>query len=134
MALRVTGMPILALSRPMVVLVDDDPAVTHAVQFSFDLEGLEVRSYRDAESLLANPALPENGCLVIDQNLPGMSGLSLLERLREDGVQLPAILITTNPRAALRDRAATAGIPIVEKPLLTDALLTTVRTLLSRSA
>lgn len=118
----------------MVVLVDDDPAVTHAVQFSFDLEGLEVRSYRDAESLLANPALPENGCLVIDQNLPGMSGLSLLERLREEGVQLPAILITTNPRAALRDRAATAGIPIVEKPLLTDALLTTVRTLLSGSA
>jgi len=134
MALRVTGMPVLALPRPMVVLVDDDPAVTHAVQFSFDLEGLEVRSYRDAESLLANPALPENGCLVIDQNLPGMSGLSLLERLREEGVQLPAILITTNPRAALRDRAATAGIPIVEKPLLTDALLTTVRTLLSGPA
>jgi len=134
MALRVTGMPVPALPRPMVVLVDDDPAVTHAVQFSFDLEGLEVRSYRDAESLLANPVLPETGCLVIDQNLPGMSGLSLLERLREDGVQLPAILITTNPRAALRDRAATAGIPIVEKPLLTDALLTTVRTALSRSA
>lgn len=123
-----------APARPAVILVDDDPAVTHAMQFSFDLEGLDVRSYRDGESLLANGALPESGCLVLDQNLPGMDGLSLLERLRANGVRLPAILITTNPRTALRDRAAAAGVPIIEKPLLTDALLTTVRTALSRPA
>jgi len=134
MALRVTGLPSSAGPRPIVILVDDDPAVTHAVQFSFDLEGLEVRGYRDAESLLDDADLPQGGCLVVDQNLPGMSGLSLLESLRATGVRLPAILITTNPRAVLRDRAATAGIPIIEKPLLTDALLTAVRTALSRSA
>ena len=134
MALRVTGLPPSVGPRPIVILVDDDPAVTHAVQFSFDLEGLEVRGYRDAESLLDDADLPQGGCLVVDQNLPGMSGLSLLESLRATGVRLPAILITTNPRAVLRDRAATAGIPIIEKPLLTDALLTAVRTALSRSA
>lgn len=134
MALRVSGLPLSAGPRPIVILVDDDPAVTHAVQFSFDLEGLEVRSYRDAESLLAESALPQSGCLVVDHGLPGLSGLSLLESLRATGVMLPAILITTNPRAALRDRAATAGIPIIEKPLLTDALLTAVRTALSHSA
>ena len=39
-------------ARPCVILVDDDPAVTHAMQFSFDLEGLDVRSFRDGESLL----------------------------------------------------------------------------------
>lgn len=134
MALRVTGLPLSTGPRPTVILVDDDPAVTHAVQFSFDLEGLEVRSYSDAESLLAEMDLPKRGCLVVDQNLPGLSGLSLLESLRATGVTLPAILITTNPRAALRDRAATAGIPIIEKPLLTDALLTAVRTALSHTA
>lgn len=132
MALRVIGIPVSTSPRPTVILVDDDPAVAHAVQFSFDLEGLDVRSYRDAESLLASPVMPENGCLVVDQNLPGMSGLALLERLRAIGVRLPAILITTNPRAVLRDRAAAAAIPIVEKPLLTDALLMTVRKALSR--
>jgi hypothetical protein len=47
-------------------------------------------------------------------------------------VGLPAILITTNPRTALRNRAAAAGVPIVEKPLLTDALLTTVHNALAR--
>ncbi len=132
MALRVTGRPANLPARPTVILVDDDPAVTHAVQFSFDLEGLEVRGYRDGESLLASREMPDHGCLVLDQNLPGMDGLTLLEGLRALGVQLPAILITTNPRAVLRDRAAAAGVPIIEKPLLTDALLTTVRQALAR--
>ncbi len=132
MALRVTGQPVSVRIRPAVILVDDDPAVTHAVQFSFDLEGLDVRSYRDGESLLASREMPDSGCLVLDQNLPGMDGLTVLERLRARGVQLPAILITTNPRAVLRDRAAAAGVPIIEKPLLTDALLTTVRMALAK--
>ena len=124
-----TGNP---AARPAVILVDDDPAVTHAMHFSFDLEGLDVRSFRDGESLLAADGLPETGCLILDHNLPGMDGLALLERLRAAGVGLPAILITTNPRAALRNRAAVAGVPIIEKPLLTDALLTTVREALAR--
>ena len=130
--MRVMATTVIEASRPAVILVDDDPAVTHAMQFSFDLEGLDVRSFLDGESLLAADDLPRKGCLILDHNLPGMDGLALLERLRAAGVGLPAILITTNPRAALRDRAAAAGVPIVEKPLLTDALLTTVRKALAR--
>lgn len=127
-----TTAPARLPSRPAVILVDDDPAVAHAIQFSFDLEGLDVRSFRDGESLLAADDLPDSGCLILDHNLPGMDGLALLEHLRAEGVRLPAILITTNPRPALRNRAAAAGAPIIEKPLLTDALLTTVRKALAR--
>ena len=130
--MRVTATTVIRDPRPAVILVDDDPAVTHAMQFSFDLEGLDVRSFRDGESLLAVDDLPEKGCLILDHNLPGMDGLALLDRLRAANIRLPAILITTNPRAALRNRAATAGVPIIEKPLLTDALLTAVRTALAR--
>lgn len=128
-----TSLPAIAASRPVVVLVDDDPAVAHAVQFSFDLEGLDVRNFRDAETLLASGHLPENGCLVLDYHLPGVDGLELLERLRVNGVRMPAVLITTNPRANLRARAAAAGVPIIEKPLLTDALLTAVRSALAHA-
>lgn len=119
--------------RPVVLLVDDDPAVSHALQFSFDLEGFDVRVFKDGESLLAAGALPSSGCLVLDQNLPGMDGLTLLSRLRAQGVELPAILITTNPRSVLRGRCAVAGAPIIEKPLLTDALLLAVRNALAAS-
>lgn len=120
-------------SRPIVFLVDDDPAVAHAVQFSFDLEGIEVRSFSDAESLLASGELPRaGGCLILDYHLPGADGLDLLDRLREKGVRIPAVLITTNPRKNLSMRAASAGVPIIEKPLLTDALLSAVRSALTQ--
>ena len=112
---------------PCVVLVEDDPAVTRAIEFSFGLEGLRVRSYPDGATALASDQPAKAGCLVLDFHLPDMDGLELLEQLRADGVSAPAILITTNPKAALRQRALAAGAPIVEKPLLTDGLLDSVR-------
>ena len=126
-----TVLSAIAASRPAVFLVDDDPAVAHAVQFSFDLEGLDVRSYRDAAGLLNAADLPPTGCLVLDHHLPGVDGLELLDRLRANGVAMPAVLVATNPRSRLRARAAAAGVPIVEKPLLTDALLIAVRSALA---
>jgi len=128
----VSPLPPQSDPRPIVFLVDDDPAVAHAVQFSFDLEGIEVRSFNDAESLLASGDLPrDGGCLVLDYHLPGADGLDLLTRLRAEGVRMPAVLITTNPRTNLSVRAASAGVPIIEKPLLTDALLSAVRSALA---
>ena len=114
-------------SDPCVVLVDDDPAVTRAIEFSFGLEGLQVRSYPDGATALASDQPRQAGCLVLDFHLPDMDGLELLDRMRARGVSAPAILITTNPKAALRRRALAAGAPIVEKPLLTDGLLDSVR-------
>jgi two-component system, LuxR family, response regulator FixJ len=107
---------------PIVLIVDDDPAVRNSLMFSLAVEGFAVRAYGSGRELLDDPGLPQHGCLVIDQRLPGMSGLELLTLLRERHVSLPAILITTNPSAILRQRAADAGVPVVEKPLLGDAL------------
>jgi len=59
---------------------------------------------------------------VIDYRLPGMTGLELLALLRERRIALPAILITTNPSAYLVSRARAAGVVLVEKPLLNEAL------------
>ena len=64
---------------------------------------------------------------MIDYNLPDMNGLDLLAALRRSGVTLPAILITTNPNALIRANAAAARVPIVEKPLLGNALVDGIR-------
>lgn len=122
------------MERPVILLVEDDAAVVNALTFSLDLEGFDVRAYADGESLLASKPLPSRGCLVLDYNLPGIDGLDLLERLRAAHVDLPVILITTNPRRALRARAAIAGVEIIEKPLLTDALCDSVRSALGAPA
>jgi len=56
-----------------------------------------------------------------------MNGLQLLQKLRTRGIVTPAILITSHPGAVLSQAAARAGISIVEKPLLGNALGESVR-------
>jgi FixJ family two-component response regulator len=115
---------------PRIVLVDDDPAIRTALQFALELEGFVVEAYASGEAA-CQAALPSSGCLVLDQQLPGMDGLTLLQRLRDRRVALPAVLITTHPDRRLRSRARAAGVDIVEKPLLGDALADSVRSALS---
>ncbi|HEY2481393.1 MAG TPA: response regulator [Caulobacteraceae bacterium] len=114
----------------ILILVDDDASVLSALKFAFEVEGFDVRAYADGESLLSETHIPEFGCLILDYKLPGLNGLQLLSRLRSRRVTLPAVLITT-PEPAVVAKAAAAGVPIVEKPLLTSALLDTVRGLLN---
>jgi two-component system, LuxR family, response regulator FixJ len=120
-----------APGAPIVLIVDDDPAVRNSLMFSLAVEGFAVRAYASGRELLDDPALPAHGCLVIDQRLPGMSGLELVTSLRARQVLLPAILITTNPSMMLRQRATDAGVPVVEKPLLGDALSRGIRAALA---
>jgi two-component system response regulator FixJ len=117
-----------------VVVIDDDPAVLGALKFALDLEGFSASAYRSGAELLAESDLPEAGCLVIDFKLPDTDGLSLLAALRNRAVRLPAVLITTNPSASLRRRAAAVDVPIVEKPLLGNGLVDAIRRALSERA
>lgn len=114
-----------------VVVIDDDPAVLGALKFALELEGFLVSAYRSGAEVLAHPDLPEAGCLVIDFRLPDMDGLHLLAALRDRAVRLPAVLITSNPSPGLRRRASAVDVPIVEKPLLGNALLDAIRLALS---
>jgi FixJ family two-component response regulator len=111
-----------ARSAGTVLVVEDDPAVRYSLQFSLEAEGYSVRLFADAGSLLADPDLPERGCIVADYLLPDGNGLDLIRMLRVRGVRLPAILLTSNPSMALRRDAVAADVPIVEKPLLGNAL------------
>ena len=112
---------------PVIVVVDDDPAVCNSLKFSLELEGFKVRGYRSAADLLSGKALGDCSCYVIDQRMPGMSGMELIARLRERQIATPAILIVSQPNDVLSARAAKAQVPIVEKPLLNDMLVDKIR-------
>ena len=62
-----------------------------------------------------------------DQNLPGMSGLDLIAKLREQRIQAPAILITSRPSPTVIHRAKQAHVRIIEKPLLNNTLIDGIR-------
>jgi len=117
--------------KPNIVLVDDDAAVRAALTFAFQVDGFEVEAFGSGEEVLAAERLPDRGCLVMDQRMPGIDGLDALAELRARGISLPAVLITT-PTVQVQRRAAAARVPIVEKPLMSTALVDQVRRLLGR--
>lgn len=116
----------------VVLVIDDDPAVRGSLKFSLEIEGFDVRTYANADELLRADDLPSRGCLIVDYYLPGVNGLDLLRELSDRHVSLPAILITTQPTAHVRRRAHSAGVAIIEKPLLNNALSEAVRDSFSR--
>jgi two-component system, LuxR family, response regulator FixJ len=123
----------LKLQRPVVVVVDDDTAVCNSLKFSLELEGFSVRAYRSGAELLDAGDLDTCNCLVIDQRMPGISGIDLITKLRDRKVMAPAILIISHPNASLSARAARANIPIVEKPLFGNALVDKIHEACRRS-
>jgi len=113
---------------PRVLVVDDDAALLGALEFALQAEGYRVCSCAGAEAALRAP-IDQLACLVIDYKLPDIDGMDLALRLRCAGVTAPMILITSNPDARCRARAARDGAVIVEKPLLGDRLVRQIRAL-----
>ncbi|RME65956.1 MAG: response regulator [Alphaproteobacteria bacterium] len=104
-------------------MIDDDAAVRHALRFALETEGYDVLTHDSAAAFLAVPAPSTRACLLIDQHMPGMSGLELAAALRAGGSTLPIVLMTASPTAQLRQGALLTGVcEIVEKPLLGNAL------------
>ena len=117
----------LPVETPLVVVVDDDPAVCNSLKFSLEIEGFAVRVYRSGAEFLASDSLTACKCFVIDQRMPGMSGMEVISELRGRNVTAPAILILSQPNRVLSARAAEAHVPIIEKPLLNNALVDKIR-------
>ena len=117
---------------PMLLLVDDDPAVRASLIFSLELEGFAVDAFESGEAVAARTTLARHACLVLDYRLPGIDGLSLLNLLRERGETCPAVIITSNPTRTMRLRTIDAGAVLIEKPLLSDGLTTAIRHLIDR--
>jgi two-component system, LuxR family, response regulator FixJ len=114
-------------ATPVIVVVDDDAAVRGSLKFALEIEGFAVRTYPKGADLLDDLRLADCACFIIDQKLPGMNGLDVVAELRKGHIAAPVILITSAPNVVVQQRAAQAGVPIVEKPLLGNALIDRVR-------
>ncbi len=110
--------------RPLICVLDDDPAVCDSLRVLLTRNDFAVDTYASPNDLLASPRLDGFDCLLIDQGLPVMSGLEVLELLRTRAYLKPALLMWAAPASQLLQRIQKVGVVgVLQKPIATDALL-----------
>jgi FixJ family two-component response regulator len=114
-------------SKQVVAILDDDIAVRNSLKFLLETEGFHVRSYGSPAELLNDPSGAPFHCLVVDFHMPEMNGLDVVAKLRRQNGPTRAILVTAHPDAAIRERAAALGVPIVLKPFRDNELVDCIR-------
>lgn len=119
----------------IVHVVDDDEAMRDSMAFLLRAENFQVQTYADAADFLN--ALPQikAGCVVTDVRMPGMSGIELLQRLRELQVSLPVIVVSGHGDVPLAVEAMKTGaLDFIEKPFDDEVFLRAIRLALSAHA
>ncbi|MEO3429596.1 chemotaxis protein CheB [Pelagibius sp. CAU 1746] len=110
--------------RPVIFVVDDNSQVRDGIGGLLEEHGHIVEAYADCEIFLKGYRPRREACLLIDASLPGMSGLELLQHLRNAGDRMPAIMITGKSDVAMAVDAMKAGASdFIEKPVDRDELL-----------
>jgi two-component system, chemotaxis family, CheB/CheR fusion protein len=111
-----------------VFVVDDNRAVREAMRDLLRANGYAVQAFGDGQAFFAAYRPGQEGCVLVDALMPGMSGVELIERLKAHGHELPAIVITGNGAVPMAVRAMKAGaVDFIEKPVGHEDLLASVR-------
>jgi FixJ family two-component response regulator len=120
---------------PVVYVVDDDPDIRKSLSLLLRSVSIDVHSFPTCDEFLE--AFPDVGsrpsCLLLDVRMPGMSGMALLERLREQEVALPTIMLTGHGDIEMAVRAMKLGAAdFLTKPFSGQLLLDRVQEVLRR--
>ena len=121
--------------EPTVFIVDDDREVREAIELLMDSIGLAATSFDSAQEYLDQFDPNRPGCLVLDVRMTGMSGLDLQQRLTQEPVHPPVIMITGHGDVPMAVRAVKAGaVDFIEKPFNEQALLDAVHRALEQDS
>ena len=120
--------------NPFVFVVDDDASMRDSLRDLLGSAGLDVQTFASAKEFLASPRRDAASCLVLDVQLPGLSGLDLQQELAKLDVQIPIIFITGYGDIPMSVRAMKAGaIEFLTKPFRDEDLLNAVDQAIKRS-
>src|SRR5262245_54700452 len=113
---------------PVVFIVEDDPSFRTFLQRLVSLLGLQSKAFTSAEEFLRLARLDAPGCLVLDVQMPGLSGLDLQRELSQSGILLPIIFITGHGDIPMAVQTVKAGaVSFLTKPLRNQDLLDAIR-------
>ena len=115
-------------TNPLVIVVDDDPALRNAMRILLKTVGLESIQFASAEDFLAAYQPSQPGCLVLDIRMPGMSGLELQQHLNLRGAVIPVIFMTAHGDIPMAVEAMKHGaFDFLQKPFRDQDLLTRIK-------
>lgn len=111
-------------NEELVAIVDDDPAVREAISLMLQAVKIRALTYENALEFLSDPQSEACGCVVLDVRLPGMGGMELQRRLKEQGRDLAVIFVTRHGDVKLAVEAMREGaMDFIEKPFNEQQLL-----------
>lgn len=105
-----------------IVVIDDDDAVRDSVHALLESYGYEVGERASAGEFFGEPRGWAD-CLLVDQHMPGMTGIDLLERLRAEGDHTPALMISGRNEPSVALRAEHLGATVLQKPVSDEQLV-----------
>jgi len=118
--------------KPTISIVDDDALVREAIRRLIKSVGMNARDYASAEDFLSSNHAQDTSCLILDVQMPGMSGLELQQRLADRGYRIPIIFISAHSNGQIRDQAIGAGaVDFLFKPFSEEALVDALHAALS---
>jgi FixJ family two-component response regulator len=108
----------MAQGPPWIAIVDDDPSVLKSLSRALRIRGYETRTFASAHEFLAR--LPEGApaCLILDVQMPGLTGVELHHQLAKAGFHIPTIVITAHDDVKVREMSQAKDIvAVLSKPL-----------------
>lgn len=108
----------------LIHIVEDDSAVRESLKLLLETCGYTVETFANGDDLLRCGNMARCTCLILDVNLPGDSGFDVLAKLRQQGIETPAIFMSGRTSAAMRRQAQCAcAVAIFDKPVAPTELL-----------
>jgi FixJ family two-component response regulator len=117
----------MAETPRLVAIVDDDPFVRGALDSLLRSSGLASRAFGSVREFLASLSEGLPNCVIVDLQMPGMTGLELQRELRRQDTHLPIIIMTAHVDPELRSQCEAAGaIAVLPKPPTEAALFAAI--------
>ena len=118
-----------------VMVVDDDPVVRNAMRLLLRSVGLNCTLFASAQDFLAGYQPSQQGCLVLDIRMPGMSGLELQQELNLRGAVIPVIFMTGHGDVPMAVEAMQHGaFDFLQKPFREQDLLDRIQRAITKDA
>ena len=118
--------------KPNIFIVDDDQAMRDSLSWLLETTGHPVKTFISAQEFLAQYD-QSAGCLLLDVRLPGMSGLQLQQKMRDENINLPVIIISGHGDVPMAVKAMQQGaLTFLEKPFRDQELLDNIQIALEK--